>query len=483
MLTMRRLNSEKRANAKLSISELQILLIDKRRYIKRAVVVRQAAGAKSMQHDWRHMPALPPAIVLGIEEISAGLTVVRELGERGVRVHGIAKWRTPALYSRWLAESHIVPSFEAAPVELINRIAADEGPCFLLSTSESDSVLARRAADEGRLRNVRVLLPTSDLLRLVNDKAAIYRIAEEVVVPIPKTWRARTVEEVAAPPKGLTYPCVVKFSDPVGVTPLLQKNGLPLFKAKYCYDRDELISVQLPYARIGVFPLVQAFCPGQGLVHMLFMREGRAIVRFVALRVAEWPAEGGVSAVARSLPVADNDALLQKSEAILRRVGWEGAALVEYRYDPTTGNAIFLEINGGRFWANLALNYHAGVPFGWFTYAALGLNKPVIAKPYRTGIECRSVDLELRRLYVLLFRPDRLQNRELRFNPLLEIARFLVRFLKFNTRYYLFSLRDPMPFVADAILKIGRLLRGRSPMDDIVARELAAASRVPDAET
>jgi hypothetical protein len=111
------------------------------------------------------------------------------------------------------------------------------------------------------------------------------------------------------------------------------------------------------------------------------------------------------------------------------------------------------------------------------------LNKPVIVKPYRTGIECRSVDLELRRLYLLLFRSDRLQNRELRFNPLLEIVWFLMRFFKFNTRYYLFSLRDPMPFVADTILKIWRLLRGRSPVDDIVARELAGASRTPDADT
>jgi predicted ATP-grasp superfamily ATP-dependent carboligase len=415
----------------------------------------------------------PPAIVLGVEEISAGLTVIRELGERGVRVHAIAKYRTPALYSRWLTKGYIVPTFDVVPVDLINRIAADEGSCFLLSTSESDSVLARRAADEGRLRRVKVLLPTLSLLQLVNDKAAIYRIAEEVGVPIPKTWRPRTVEEVAAPPKSLTYPCVVKFSDPVGVTPLLQKNGLALFKVKYCYDRDELLGVQLPYARLGIFPLVQAFCLGQGLVHTLFMREGRAIVRFVGLRVAEWPAEGGVTAVARSLPVADNDALLQKSEAILRRIGWEGAAHVEYRYDPTTGNAIFLEINGGRFWGNLALNYHAGVPFGWFTYAALGLNKPIDVVPYRTGVECRCVDFELRRLCVLLFRPGRVQNREFRFNPLLEVMRFLLRFLNPNTRYYLFTLKDPLPFVADTLLKIGRLLRGRSAVDDIMARKRA----------
>jgi predicted ATP-grasp superfamily ATP-dependent carboligase len=429
------------------------------------------------------MPALPSAIVLGIEEISAGLTVVRELGERGVRVHGIAKWRTPALYSRWLAKSYLVPSFEAVPVELINRIAADEGPCFLLSTSESDSVLARRAADDGRLRNVRVLLPTSDLLRLVNDKTATYRIAAEVGVPLAKTWHPQTMGEAGAPPSHLTYPCVVKFADPVGVTPLLHRHALPVFKAKYCYDRDELIGFLLPYGRVGVLPLVQSFCPGQGLVHTLFMHEGRALVRFAHVRVAEWPPEGGVSAVARSLPATDNDTLLQKSEALLRRIGWDGGAQVEYRYEPTTRDTAFMEINGGRFWATLALNYHAGVPFGWFTYAVLGLNKPVIVKPYRTGIECRSVDLELRRLYLLLFRSDRLQNRELRFNPLLEIVWFLMRFFKFNTRYYLFSLRDPMPFVADTILKIWRLLRGRSPVDDIVARELAGASRTPDADT
>ena len=244
----------------------------------------------------------PPAIILGIEEISAGLTVVRELGERGVRVHGIAKYRTPALYSRWLTKGYIVPTFDAVPVDLINRIAADEGSCFLLSTSESDSVLARRAADEGRFRHVQALLPTLSLLQLVNDKAATYRIAEEIGIPIPRTWRARSIEEVATPPKDLTFPCVVKFSDPVAVAPLIQKNGLPLFKVKYCYDRDELLSVQLPYARLGVFPLVQAFCPGQGLVHTLFMREGRAIVRFVGLRVAEWPAEGGVSLLLAACP-------------------------------------------------------------------------------------------------------------------------------------------------------------------------------------
>lgn len=413
------------------------------------------------------MPALPPAIVLGIEEISAGLTVVRELGERGVRVHGIAKWRTPALYSRWLTKGYVVPTLDTIPVDLINRIAEAEGPCFLLSTSEIDSVLARRTADRGGFRNVHPLLPSSSLLRIVNDKEATYRIAKAVGVPVPRTWRPQTMDEAKAPPASLSYPCVVKFADPVGVTALLKRHDLPLFKARYCYNPDELSEILFCYGRVGAFPLVQEFCPGQGLVHMLFRHSGKILARFACLRVAEWPPEGGVGAVAASFAIGDNDPLLAKSEAMLRQLDWNGAAHVEYRYDPNTRNAVLMEINGGRFWGNMALPYHSGLAFGWLTYSALGLNRAVVAKPGRTDLSCRFVDLELRRLYVLLFRRQQIQNRALQFNVWFEIWAFLLRFLRRNTRYYIFSLSDPLPSLADATLKIGRLLRRRSAVDDI----------------
>jgi predicted ATP-grasp superfamily ATP-dependent carboligase len=416
------------------------------------------------------MPALPTAIVLGIEEISAGLTVVRELGRRGVRVHGIAKWRTPALYSRWLTKGYVVPTLDTIPVDLINHIAEAEGPCFLLSTSEIDTVLARHTADAGGFRNVHPLLPSSSLLRIVNDKEETYRIAEAVGVPVPRTWRPQTMDEAKAPPASLSYPCVVKFADPVGVTALLKRHDLPLFKFRYCYNPDELSEILFCYGRIGAFPLVQEFCPGQGLVHMLFMHHGNILARFVCLRVAEWPPEGGVSAVVRGLAVGDSDPLLEKSEAMLRLLGWNGAANVEYRYDPNTRNAVLMEINGGRFWANMALPYHSGLAFGWLTYSALGLNRAVVAKPGRTDLTCRSVDLELRRLHVLLFRRQQIQDRTLQFNVWFEVWAFLLRFLRRNMRYYIFSLSDPLPSLADAALKFGRLLRGRSAVDAIAER-------------
>ena len=304
------------------------------------------------------------------------------------------------------------------------------------------------------------LVPALDKLELVNNKTATYRIAQEVGIPLPRTWLPQSRDEAAAPPADLEYPCILKFPDPIRVAPLLNQHGLPMFKVKYCYSEEELRRVS-EYAPIGSFPLVQSFCPGTGLTHSFFMHEGKALLRFRHIRLLEWPPEGGVTAVCKSLPVDDNDALFAKSEALLRRIGWEGAALLEYRYDPATGRAAFLEING-RFWSGLALAYHAGAPFVWLTYAVLGLNEPVTLRPYKAGLECRSVDLEIRRLWVLLFRRCTVQNCELRFNRPREIARFLLAYLKPQSRYYLFAWKDPLPCLADIALKAGRAARKSS---------------------
>jgi predicted ATP-grasp superfamily ATP-dependent carboligase len=399
---------------------------------------------------------LPSAILIGLEEISAGVAAVRELGEKGVAVHGIALHATPALYSRWLTRRYLLPKTEAGLVELLNTIAKREKAAFVLSVSEAASLVIRRLADTGQLQGLRPLLPSLDKLKLVNDKMATYTIAEEVGIPIPRTWLPRSESEAAAPPADLTYPCILKYSDPVGVTLLLKRHGMPLFKAKYCYSEEDLRRILLDHAPIGCYPLVQSFCPGRGLAHMFFMHEGKALLRFRHIRLLEWPPEGGVAAVCESLPIDDSDPLFAKSEELVRRIGWEGAAQVEYRYDPTTSSVALMEVNAGRFWATLSLAYYAGAHFVWLTYAVLGLNQPVTLKPYKSGLQCRFIAFEVFRLLRILFQPDKVQNRDLRFNRPLEIAGFLMGYLKPQTRYYLFSWKDPLPALVHLPLKIGR---------------------------
>ena len=231
------------------------------------------------------------------------------------------------------------------------------------------------------------------------------------------------------PPDELTFPCVLKWRDPENLGNALAALGIPSLKAEYCHDHTQLKRALARYEPYERYPLVQAFCPGRGLGHMIFFHRGEALLRLQHRRVAEWPPEGGVSTVCESLPLSLNAELFVKSEALLKRIGWEGAAMVEYRLDACTGTVGLMEING-RFWGSLPLAYHAGVPFAWYTYAVLGLGIRPSPPRYRARIRCRYMITETRRILTLLRCRGRLKSGEVAFVPgeIYEYVRqFLVR--------------------------------------------------------
>src|SRR3546814_5071829 len=57
------------------------------------------------------------------------------------------------------------------------------------------------------------------------------------------------------------------------------------------------------YASLGIFPLIQEYCPGTGLGQMFLTLNGDVLVEFQHERSLEWPPEGGSSAICRSVPL------------------------------------------------------------------------------------------------------------------------------------------------------------------------------------
>src|SRR5271168_4023396 len=392
--------------------------------------------------------AYPPAILLGADT-PIGLTVIRDLGEHGVPVHAIAWARDGiGLYSKWTTRGYLRPADDEATIELLNRIAAEQQARYLLAVSERDLLFLRAAADRGGLIGLQALVPPAAQLAIVGDKAATYAVAREVGVPVPATWQPRDGPVADKSPEELTFPCVLKWSNPESAGSGLSGHGIELLKSEYCYDRAELARALARYAPFGRYPLVQAFCPGSGLGHMIFLDRGEALLRLQHRRISEWPPEGGTSTVCENLPLSDNAELLEKSEALLRRIGWQGAAMVEYRLDPRTGRAALMEVNG-RFWGSLPLAYHAGVPFAWYTYAVLGLGMRPDPPPYRAGVRCRYMIPETRRLLTLMRQRGRTQNRALSFSVTGEVIGYVRQFLSPRSRYFVFTFSDPRPFFAD----------------------------------
>ena len=393
-------------------------------------------------------------ILLGIDT-PIGLALVRELGRAGIDVQGVARDRRAlGLYSRWLGRGHFRPDDEAALLRLLRRVGRRTGARFIMTVSMSDSLLVRRAADAGQLPGLIPLLPSMEKLRLVNDKAEVCRIAERLGIEVPRTWEPN-LADVSAEFPDLSYPCVLKWRDPEQPLDLLNAAGLALLKTEYAHDAAALRRALERYRPAGMFPMVQSYVPGAGLGQMFVMHRGQATLRFQHRRIHEWPPEGGVSTLCESLGPDANPDLMARSEVLLKEIGWEGPAMVEYRHDDRTGRAVLMEING-RFWGSLPLAAHAGAPFGLATLHALGLDRPLPAQPpYRAGLRCRFMIAETRRLFRILFARRTIPDRTLRFSKLGELGSYLKAFVD-GSRYYVFSWRDPLPFLADMLFVLRR---------------------------
>jgi predicted ATP-grasp superfamily ATP-dependent carboligase len=390
---------------------------------------------------------LLPVVVLGIET-PIGLAIVRELGTRGVAVHGIA-WSAGALglASRYLHRGLIRAKGEEALIQQLIELSANElGDACLFAIAENDITLLNRHRD--RLAGYRMMFADEARMNRVINKEQTYAAASKAGLRVPQTRQIASMVQAEVASRELRFPVVLKWANPYDVTRSLSAAGLPLEKAHYCYTREELLNYLRPYEAVGVYPMVQEYCAGYGLGQFVLMKDRQAHYLFQHQRVHEWPPEGGFSSLCVSVGLDQHHKLMQQSIALLQELDWEGIAMVEYRHDPATGESALMEING-RFWGSLPLAWHAGAPFPWLTYQLFGMGKALQPPPYRAGIRCRFMAPETKRLLRVLFQPQRIADKSIRFKRLPTLMGYLIDFIRPGTRYFVFAWRDPAPFFKD----------------------------------
>lgn len=151
-------------------------------------------------------------------------------------------------------------------------------------------------------------------------------------------------------------------------------------------SQDELRAAFDADPDFGRALLFQTLPPGTGAGVGILMHHGEPVATFQHRRLREYPAPGGAAVAVRSEAV--DPVLLDHAVRLLRALGWDGVAMVEFRHDPATGRAALMDVNG-RFWGSLALAVRAGVEFPWLAYQTAHGVPPVSAPPYEAGITMR----------------------------------------------------------------------------------------------
>lgn len=381
---------------------------------------------------------LLPAVLLGIDT-PIGLAIVRDLGRRGVPVYGIARSaRALGMASRHLARGLVREAGDAGTLAQLQALAAELGPACLFAIAESDITWLNGV--RAQLPAYRMMFADADRMARVLYKDRTYEAAAAAGIDVPHTVHPRSMAQAAALAPGLRYPVVLKWANPNAVAAPLRAAGLALEKLCYCADAPALLARLSRYESLGTYPMVQEYRAGRGLGQFVLMQGGVAHCRFQHCRLHEWPPEGGVSTLCESIALTDHVALMAQSVALLRALDWEGVAMVEYRYDPATGRAALMEVNG-RFWGSLPLACQAGASFPWLCYQLLGLGRAVRQPAYTAGVRCRFMVPETRRLLRVLAgrQPDRWRT----------LGSYLAGFTRADTRYFVYDRDDRAPMWRD----------------------------------
>jgi hypothetical protein len=112
------------------------------------------------------------------------------------------------------------------------------------------------------------------------------------------------------------------------------------------------------------------------------------------------------------------------------------------------GAAVLMEING-RLWGSVPLAVQCGAGFALLAYLVNGLGKSATLGEVRTGIRCRMMATEIKRLIRIVTQPRKISDPYFNPAPGRDLKCFWTDYFRSGVGYYVWSRDDPAPFWAD----------------------------------
>ena len=377
----------------------------------------------------------PPvgAVVVGGDY--QGLGIARSLGRRGIPVGVLDDERSIARFSRYTRRAVRVDDLrdERRTVETLLALGqrlSMEGWVLFPTREETVAALSRHRDRLAQLFRV----PTApwEVVRWAWDKRNTYQRAAELGIPTPRTWYPRTAAEVAA----------IDGEPPFVVKPAIKEHFFYATKAKAwrAESRGELR--ELVDRALGIVGnpevMVQELVPGDGRNQFAFcalFKDGRSLAAMTCRRRRQHPPEFGRAST--YVETVEAPEIEQLSERFLRGIGYYGLVELEYKLDHRDGRPKLLDVNA-RTWGYHTLGPRAGVDFPALLYADQ-MGEPLEPVRARPGVRWVRLATDLP-------------------TGVLEIARrrlgagaYLRSLMRANTEA-VFSLRDPLPSIAEAVL-------------------------------
>ena len=377
-------------------------------------------------------------LVLDADQLST-LAVVRSLGRHGCAVTAAAASpHAIAFQSRYASQHLIYPDplqQHRAFLEWLTNTLTNHSFDLMIPVTDRSIVpiLTIRNALEALSP---IAIAPNPVMEQVVSKCRMHSLAREAGLDVPESWiiKAPAALDAIEPRNG--FPLVVKAERSLA---WLDGYGQAL-ETRYVADRATLKDLGARYALYGDV-LVQSRVMGHGVGLGLLARDGLLLHCFQYRRLHELPLTGGGSAyrVSETLdPVLEGQAT-----ELVRQLGWHGAMMLEFKYDPRAKMYWFIEANG-RFWGGLPLALAAGVDFPRHL-VSLYQNQPVSQSAYSAGVRGRNLERDIDWTRSAVRHPD---------IPMTRIVSDTLKLVLPREHIDSFAVDDPRPLVSE-VQRIG----------------------------
>lgn len=302
-------------------------------------------------------------VVLGGD--SQGLGIARSLGRQGIPVCVIDDETSISRTSRFV--QHVVRVRDLRHESSLLEALAVAHRRFRLSgwvvfPTRDENVAALAANRDKLAANFRVPTPDLASVRYVWDKRETYRLAEQLSIPIPRTWFPRTEADLPA----------IDVSHPVVVKPAIKEHFFYTTHVK-AWRADNLAELTTAFRRAAQIVddgevVVQELIPGGGqeqYAYCAMFRGGHPVASMTVRRCRQHPSDfGRASTYVETISLPD---LAAPSIKFLREIDYYGLVELEFKHDIRDGAYKLLDVNA-RTWGYHSLGLAAGVDFPYLLF-------------------------------------------------------------------------------------------------------------------
>ena len=391
-----------------------------------------------------HPDNQPTVIVIGLDCIT-GLQITRALHGAGVRVIGLANnTKHFATRTRCVSDIRIVDWDSPSLLTCLRSLATPDRPVLMPATDTAVALVAPHGDELSTL--FRLANPQATSIGRALGKICFAAHSEQHGIPIPRTRKVESLDDIHRAGEELTAPYVLK--------PNIKSQRWDDFagaKVLRAADRDELVRIYQRSQGWSDHFVVQEWVEGDDdamYSYYSFIDEDRRIVAdCVGHKIRQWPRLTGSGTLSE---IYEDPEIIETGRALLESLEHRGFATINMKRDSETGKLFVIEANVGRPGMGMFIAEAAGIDITYLAYRAL-VGLPMLPVPQVRFPNARWVSMK-RDFAAAITRWQQGQ---------LSLGDYL-RSIRRVRRRAVFALRDPLPFFYDVLRSPAQVYRRRS---------------------